>query len=185
MTMFELYGPCELFVEKLRNERIIRDDIFWPRHSKIHNRIGCYIYAVVSPKTPEFISRYRPVKSQLLYDYTPYFVGSTTKSFRTECFKPENMKHFCKTLPKGGNKKAVMIFIMHPQTDRKKSTLKDIEELKTFLIQSGKIANISLCDPGGDMPDWGIKGVIKKTKKGGSSKFGKDLKKMLGFDVSN
>ena len=182
MNMFELYGPCDLFIEKLKDQRIIRDDIFWPRHKKLHDCIGCYIFALSLPKKPKVVPRYSDPKKFITYDYKPYLVGSSTKNFRHDCFKKQDLKYYHEILPKGGIRKPVMFFLIHPQKNPDETVLKEIDELKVFLINTGRVINFSVRDVDDDSPSWGIKGVIRKDRSPGGAKAVRVFKNMMGFD---
>ena len=183
MLMFKPHGPCELPLIESVEGKVINVGRFWGKY-RIRNRIGCYLFAMCATKKEKdiVVSQYSTLKGKTTYKYIPYFIGSASTSFEEECFKKEHLNKYHKIISESSKKLTpVMFFVSHPE-EGSKTVLKDIERLKEFMVQSGKVFNVGLCDLDGDFPCWGIQGMIRE-KKSGTSQAGNGLKSVLGFNL--
>jgi len=189
MTMFNAFGPCDIPLVSKKDRRIETSDfnIFWGRY-RVEENVGCFMFAMcrIKIEKPVRVSKYSRLKPKTIYKYIPYFVETAPNSFRRDCFKEEYIEKYQKIIFEENKLKPVIFFVLHPELNfgDKKSPVffRELEELKTFLVQSGRVFNIELSDLNGKMPSWGIKGIIRG-EKGGTNKHSSALKSALGFNT--
>jgi len=177
MTEFQIYGSFQIPFDT--KERKFLTEKFWSLHNKFYNCIGCYIYAVTIKKNISSVSKYSK-KLEIKYHHIPYYIGTTMSSFGTECFSQKNLTRFNVSLSKYNIRHDPSLFFIIPNESENS---KDIKELKTFLIQAGRIVNPVFSDLNGKLPAWSIKGIINSNplKKCRKIKEAETLKKMMGL----
>ncbi|KPA09858.1 hypothetical protein MHK_009940 [Candidatus Magnetomorum sp. HK-1] len=180
MTEFQIYGSFEIPFDK--KERKVLTEKFWSMYNQYYNCIGCYIYSITIKKTVSNVSKYSK-KIEIKYHHIPYYIGTTISSFGTECFSKKNLKFLNEPLSKNSRYSPSLFFII-PNEFKKES--KDMKELKTFLIQAGRIVNPVFTDLNGELPVWSIKGIINPDpcKKVRKIKEADTFKKMMGLTLS-
>jgi len=191
MTEFQIYGPLSIPYDKNVKERTLLIDKFWFKHKNFFYNIGCYIYALTMTKTCSSGSKYSK-KIEIKQNHIPYYIGSTTKCFGYECFSNINLKYFNDLLRQYSRYNPSIFFILPNEYENKSISTEideiriEIDELKNFLFQSGRIVNYTFYDLNSNkLPDWSLKGLINNTKRKVKNNIEiKTFKKMMGLNVT-
>jgi hypothetical protein len=163
-TELEIYGPIEIvcptkFIDK--NEK--REFLECLDAEGISMKQGCYIFALRAGK-----------------GYCPWYVGKSTKSFKTECMEAPKLQHYNAVLSKGGWGTPVMFFAA-PKGQKNKVPKNICDEMEGFLIQSALYENPELRNvQKAKVPEWGIDGVIRGGQ-GQPTKSEVGFRKMMGL----
>jgi hypothetical protein len=141
---FEPVGPFEIPITKERSGRLINEQgfaDFWSR-SGISEKVGCYIFAMKSKSS----------------NYTPWYVGKTTRNFQSECFTERNILKYTRVLARTTGTPC-MLFICEVRKKGPKNTT-EIGNLEVDLINQAFQVNRDIQnDRGIDEPRYLIKGL--------------------------
>ncbi len=170
-VQLEVSQPFEICCRKSASgsaRRIDNGEIkaFWATTvSAFSMKQGCYVFAL----------EMRSGK------YMPWYVGKTKKqTFQKECFGHFQLGKYNRALfeHKG---KPVMWFVA-PQGNKNVLPKQVIKEMERFLIRQGRYENPEILNKANaGLPQWGIKGVLRKGK-GKPSSDEKAFSRMMGID---
>jgi hypothetical protein len=166
MARFEVFGPCEVGVQKNNAGRIItKNEIkdFWETFSHLRNRKGCYVFGFHAAKGMK-----------------PMYVGKATKSFKGEVFQPHKLNKYYAALSKQSKGTPVLFFVCAP-LGKGAPNKNQIGEIESFLIQAGLAANRALLNEKDTKPEtWSIAGVVRG-QRGKPSQAAQDFKKLMNL----
>jgi len=147
MTSFTVYGPHPVPLYRGKSCRIIRAEegrVFFRNHASLAARVGCYVFAMGVGR-----------------GVTPIYVGKTRRNFGRECFEPHKLGKYNQCLADYERGKPLLYFVLLPVRRGRRNT-GHIEELETFLIQTGVGVNPNLLNvQGTKLEEWRIRGVIR------------------------
>lgn len=151
-TIFTVEGPRDVPVYAGKGGRTITDEnvqSFWGDNDDLGGRKGCYIFGIRAGK-----------------GWTPGYVGKATKSFKQEVFAHHKLTRYQQFLADYKRGTPVMFFVLL-RVKRGKVNNTHINDLESFLIQTGLAANADLMNIRGTKEaEWAISGVLR----GGSGK---------------
>lgn len=148
MIEFEIQGPFEIPFTKGPGGRIVHWDEFWRTNeieeAEVKGAKGVYVFAWRASK-----------------GYTPWYVGSATKTFGQEATSDRNQKIYLEIMSGYKSGTPVLFFVVHP-AQRGKANRKAILEIEDFLIPFCAKANKALKNVHGNRaPSWRINGFIR------------------------
>lgn len=164
MASFTVHGPFNVPCEKRKAGRVIstqngRD--FWNQNPGLETKRGCYVFA------------FRAAKG-----IKPIYIGQATKNFGQEVFTDHKRNKYGDALS-NQQKGTPIIYLVELTTTKGQINRKAIDELETFLIQLGLVANKSLLnDRKTSVPTWAVRGIIRGGK-GKPSKAATSLRQCL------
>lgn len=163
MASFSIKGPYNIPLTKEKvGRRITKDNIkeFWADHETIAFERGCYVFGFRASK-----------------GLKPMYAGKATKTFKQEVFADHKLKRYAEAL--GSQAKGTPIFFFITLNQTKGNVNKTaIDEVESFLIQYGLVANKSLLnDKKTAVESWSIGGLIRS--KGKPSNAAVELKRMF------
>ena len=138
---------------------------FWAQEElkDLAGKQGCYVFALQAGR-----------------GFMPWYVGKTAANFKQEVMQAHQLEHYNDVIYKDRKGTPVLFFVTRPGT-LKKIPVKQIDELETFLIQTGRAKNPDLKNSHKTkLPDWGIKGVTRGGRGNPSSEATK-FKKMMSI----
>lgn len=163
MAKFVVRGPCVVSTTKLKVGRTIaREDIakFWADNPQVAKERGCYIFAFRAAKGGK-----------------PVYIGKATKSFKQEVFTDHKLKKYGVGLGNQVRGTPIVYFVTLCRTKGPVNKTA-IDEVETFLIQSGLVANKDLLnDRKTAVESWSIGGMVRS--KGKPSAPASGLKSLL------
>jgi hypothetical protein len=147
MTEFEVHGPYEIPISKGVGGSTFTSangKQFWKNHSTLANRKGVYVFAFQAAK-----------------GFVPWYVGKTKVKFDSESFTADKIAKYNIARTKRKTKTPMMFLLVYPITPGKISQ-KKIDDLETFLIQTGKAINPELLNKKKIKGiDWSIAGILR------------------------
>lgn len=168
MAKFEVKGPIDMPVTKNKAARTIESyniNEFWEKYSEYENRKGCYVFGFKAPK-----------------GYKPVYVGKATRGFAQEIFTHSKLVKYQRALANQIKGKPVFFFVCE-NIKRGAINRREIDALETFLIQCGKIVNVSILNERKTKENsWSIDGVVGG---GWPSCSAKEFKKIMGINSKN
>lgn len=163
MAAFTVSGPFVVPTTKLKVGRAItKANIaeFWSANPDFSGERGCYIFAFRAAKGAK-----------------PIYIGKATKTFKQEAFTDHKLKKYSLGLGNQLRGTPVMYFVSLNRVQGPVNRTA-IDEVETFLIQAGLVANKGLLnDRKTAVESWSIGGVIRS--KGKASASASNLKKLL------
>lgn len=151
MPAFKVFGPFEMpTTKKKASKSIEKDNIeeFKKNNADLLSNRGCYIFA------------FRAAKGQ-----KPIYVGKTNKSFAVEIFGDHKLKKYMSALADQKSGTAVFYFVV-PQASKGPPNKVAIDQVETYLIQCGLVANKNLLnDRKTKQESWSISGIVRSTGK--------------------
>jgi len=155
MANFYVAGPFEVPVTKGKGGKIIgSQDIkaFWASNSDFAAERGCYIFAFRASK-----------------GFKPIYIGKTTKSYKQEAFPSHKLSKYAMGFSEQKRGTAVMFFVC-AERNRGRVNAVAIDELESFLIQSGLDANPNLAnDRKTEIEAWTVSGLVRSRGKPSSA----------------
>ena len=147
---FEVHGPFNVPVKKGKagGALITKPEIaeFWECNDSMQDKVGCYVFGL-----------------QAGGGFKPMYVGKTTKSFKQECFSLHKLLKFADALINKLKGKPVMFFVVLQQKNKivSKEAIASIDEVESYLIQAGFVANKGLLNDKKTSKPWSIKGIVR------------------------
>lgn len=165
MASFYVVGPFEVPVTKGKGGRVIcSEDVkkFWTSNEDLADERGCYVFAFRASK-----------------GFKPIYIGKTTKSFKQEAFTSHKLSKYAEGFSDQKRGTAVMFFVCAERT-RGRVNAVAIDELESFLIQSGMAANPKLVnDRKKETEAWTVNGLVRS--RGKPSDAARDLRQCLSL----
>ena len=165
MANFSVIGPIDVPVTKGRASRAISPkDVksFWLENAEVADFVGCYVFAFRASK-----------------GFKPIYIGKTVKSFKKEVFTGHKLAKYAQGLSEQRKGTPVLFFVC---LERTRGPINEvaIDELETFLIQSGMVANPEILnDRKRKTEAWSVTGLVRS--KGRPSKSASFFKKCLAL----
>lgn len=167
MANFTVEGPFNVPCEKKKAGRVVTTKNakeFWTQHPGLKKKRGCYVFA------------FRAAKG-----IKPVYVGQATKSFEQEVFTDHKRNRYGEGLA-DQKKGTPILYLVSLDVTKGKVNKLAIDQLETFLIQIGLVANKDLLnDRKTSVPNWSVAGVIRSGK-GKPSKAATSLRKCLKLE---
>ena len=163
MASFSVSGPFSIPYTKQKVGRLITKEnisAFWGTHTEIAAKRGCYVFGFKASKGSK-----------------PMYVGKATKTFKQEVFQDHKKNKYAQAFGSQAKGTPVMFFV---SLNKAKGPISKsaIDEVETYLIQTGMVANKNLLnDKKTSVESWSISGLIRS--KGKVPKQALDLRKML------
>ncbi|MBS1262816.1 MAG: hypothetical protein MAG453_02185 [Calditrichaeota bacterium] len=179
-TLLRVYGPYEVGWERIGgsslNKNISREhaDEFWSNVKQksggapIWRKKGCYVFALKTARGA----------------YKPYYVGKAGAEggFEPEVFNPRNRGLYNDMLLRKGTRGTPHVFLVAKVGNDTRLDQNILNKLENYLIIHAKIRNKGLLNKHGtSLPDWRIKGVIRR-RRGRPSVIAQTFKKMMGIE---
>jgi hypothetical protein len=150
-TMLKVFGPYKVPIRKPKSGRGKRIDKehereFWDviHDEELKRKQGCYIFALRAAKGA-----------------TPWYVGKAGISFQQECFSPDKLNKYNRSLFDGKQGTPVLFFVAL-DGKKKKIAKQTIKEVEAYLIRVAKEANPDLINRSKTKPpNWGIMRVVR------------------------
>ena len=141
---------------------------FWkqdPQRVALRERKGVYVFGIGAGK-----------------GFTPIYVGRATRTaFKTECFNPTNKRKYRDGVRRYRSCTPVLILVTHPK-QRGRLNCTAIDEIETFFVQLCAEKNPHLQNlKKRKVPQWGIEGVIRCSRRGRRHESEVALKTMAGL----
>ena len=140
---------------------------FWAQESckNFADKQGCYIFAL------KFGKRIRP-----------WYIGSTGRSLKDECFNDANIKRYNEFLQKGKFGSPILFFVV--RKDNRKISPPILKDMEKYLIHASLYVNPELLNVHhrGNLPKWGIENVIRIKKQGQNPASVDAFRKMLSLN---
>ncbi|MCL2831438.1 MAG: hypothetical protein FWD77_12000 [Betaproteobacteria bacterium] len=147
MASFTVKGPFDVPAPKHAVARHISAEEgkqFWGEHPDLADECGCYLFAFRASQ-----------------GYKPIYVGKATKSFSQEVFASHKLDKYNQGLVSIKKGTPVLFFVSLDKT-RGRINESAIDEVESFLIQSGIVANKSLLNSRKTkVESWSISGVVR------------------------
>jgi hypothetical protein len=160
MASFTVQGPFDVPAYKLaaaRHISAIEGKQFWGSYPDMAKECGCYIFALRAAK-----------------GYRPIYIGKATKSFYQEVFTVHKLNKYNEGLISQKRGTPVLFFVSLNKT-KGKVNASAIDEVESFLIQSGIMANENLLNSRKTkVESWSIGGIVRSGS-GARSQSAKDL----------
>lgn len=166
-TSFEVVGPLEIpFYKGAGGRSITEENIrdFWLENPHFAERRGCYVFGVRAGG-----------------GFSPGYVGKAGRTFRQECFAPHKLAKYQQFLADYG-KGTPVLFLLAAEVKKGAPPLNHIQDLESFLIQLGVVANPDLLNVRGTkQAEWSIRGVLRS--QGKPSKAALQFRRMMKFAI--
>ena len=147
MASFTVFGPLDVPYTKLPAARTIdKSDIaaFWKANPTRVNGVGVYLFGFRASK-----------------GYKPVYAGKATKSFEQEVFTDHKLKKYHTAFGSQVRGTPILFFVELKRT-RGRINATAIDEVETFIIQSGLIANPKILnDRKTQVESWSIAGLVR------------------------
>ncbi|NOT98691.1 MAG: hypothetical protein HOO97_06310 [Sideroxydans sp.] len=166
MATFTVKGPFDVPVKQGKSGRVVtaeQANQFWENHPSIEGDVGCYVFAFRAGQGSK-----------------PVYVGKATKNFKQEVFTDHKKNKYNEGLATQGKGTPIMYFVMLNKTAGPVNK-KAIDEVESYLIQSGLAANKNLLnDQKTAVEKWSINGVVRSAH-GKNTNASAGLKKCFGL----